>query len=85
MTRGKKHKSRSVLLADMRDRLQAIQHYDNPEKAFDWLLYGYMKHTGRSTAWKCQVVKRGCMSYSFAKDFANYCGYPIHLRPKIYN
>lgn len=79
----KKRTSRSVRLADMRDRLQAIQQYDDPDEKFDWLLYAFMKYTHRATSWKNQVKKQGHMSQRFAKQFADYCGYPIHKPLKI--
>lgn len=80
MTRGKRVRADVVRLTDMRDRLQAIQHYDNPDEAFDILLYSFAKHEELEKDWKCRVIRTGHMSYFFATKFAEYCGYPIHKR-----
>ena len=78
MTRGKRIRYDVVRLADMRDRLQAIQHYDDPDEAFEILLYSFTKFKGLPASWKFQIKKQGHMSAYFAMLFAEYCGYPIH-------
>jgi hypothetical protein len=62
-------------LAYMRERLQNRMHYSHPEFAFDVLMYGWCKQKRHSTNWLSDVRRRGWLSLSMARDFADYCGY----------
>ena len=68
---------RRVALWVLRERLQAIQHYDDPNEAFDILLYGFYKHMHFPRHWRANVLRMGYMSTLVAHEFALYCGYPI--------
>ena len=73
---------KKVYLADMRKRLQAIMNYDQADKAFEALLFGWNKHRGASGACLDSLKRRGCMSTRLAKEFADYVGYPIDEEPQ---
>ena len=61
----------------MKARLQAIEHYDNPDLAFDNLLYSWNKYRKATSESLSSIRKRGSMSAYLARSFAEYCGYPI--------
>ncbi|MBR4564971.1 MAG: hypothetical protein IKO26_11020 [Paludibacteraceae bacterium] len=64
----------------LRDNLQRIEHYDNPDRAFETLLYGfYKKRYGVCAANSAaqRTLKRGCLTVRMAKLFARYVGYDI--------
>lgn len=67
-----------IQLSILRDRLQSIMNYDDPDYAFDVLLYGFGKKHKYDT-WYNFVVKKGYMRVEDVSLFANYCGYPIHI------
>ena len=75
-------KSVKILLTDMKARLQAIEHYDNPDVAFDTLLYSWNKYRKASSESLVSIKKRGSMSSYLARSFAQYCGYPIDRNTK---
>lgn len=54
-------------------RLQSIEHYPDPKKAFEILLYGWAKNQHHGTQWLSQAKKRGWLSVSMARSFAQYC------------
>ena len=66
-----------VMLADMKTRLQARMNYDDPDSAFDSLLFGFGKFMKFSISWKYNILQNGYMSMALAHQFANYVGYPI--------
>ena len=68
---------KKIQLVELRERLQSRLHYEDPEWAFEVLLYGWSKKRGHSTNWLCDVKRRGWMSIALARDFAHYCGYMI--------
>ncbi|MBQ7540289.1 MAG: hypothetical protein IJT13_04115 [Bacteroidaceae bacterium] len=68
---------KKIQLVELRERLQSRLHYEDPEWAFEVLLYGWSKKRGHSTNWLCDVKRRGWMSLALARDFAHYCGYMI--------
>ncbi|MBR6830197.1 MAG: hypothetical protein IKM83_06255 [Paludibacteraceae bacterium] len=68
---------KKIQLVELRERLQSRLHYEDPEWAFEVLLYGWCKKRGHSTNWLCDVKRRGWMSLALARDFAHYCGYMI--------
>ena len=57
------------------DRLQSRMNYRYPDFAFEVLLYGWGKKRHHSTNWLSDVKRRGWLSLSMARDFADYCGY----------
>ena len=59
----------------LRDRLQSRMHYRHPDFAFEVLLYGWCKKRKHSTNWLSDVKRRGWLTLSSARDFADYCGY----------
>lgn len=63
-----------ISLAVLRERLQSRIHYDDPDFAFEVLLYGWCKHGNHSTNWLSDVKRRGWLSQTMARDFAAYCG-----------
>jgi len=68
---------RRVLLDDLCDRLQSRVHYHYPAFAFEVLLYGWCKKRKHSTNWLSDVKRRGWLTLSSARDFADYCGYML--------
>ena len=70
-------KNKGVSLELLRERLQARMHYEDPEEAFDALLFGFSRFKKYSSGWKSDVKAAGCMSTKLARDFAIYVGYPI--------
>ena len=68
--------NQKIALNEMRNRLQARLHYAHPESAFDALLYGYERHSKR-IGWARNVRYKGWLSPQIAREFAQYCGYPI--------
>ena len=71
------YKERKITLSDMLNRLQERMNYEEPEEAFDTLLYSWNKHRGASSASLASIKQRGTMSTTLARSFAEYCGYPI--------
>ena len=64
----------------LRDNLQRIEHYDNPDEAFDTLLYGfYKKRYGVCAASQAaqRTIQRGFLTVRMAQLFAHYVGYDI--------
>jgi hypothetical protein len=49
--------------------------YQNPEFAFDVLLYGWAKSRKHHRNWLSDVKRRNWMTLPMARDFAHYCGY----------
>ena len=68
---------KKISLDALRGSLQSHLHYDDPEFAFEVLLYGWCKRRGHSTNWLSDVKRRGWLTQSSARDFASYCGYEI--------
>ena len=66
-----------VLLTDMKERLQAQLHYDDPDRAFDALLCGWAKHYQHGTQWLSAVKKRNWIFMSYARQLESYCGYTM--------
>ena len=66
-----------IPLSAMQNRLQAIEHYDNPEQAFETLLYGWNRQRKATASALHQLKKQGFMTPYMAHQFAAYCGYPI--------
>ena len=66
-----------VFLSDMKARLQERMHYENPDAAFDALLYGWAKKFHHGTQWLSMVKKRNWVFVTFAEQFEAYCGYKI--------
>ena len=64
-----------ISLEELRERLQNRLHYSDAAFALDVLLYGWCKHRHHSTNWLSDVKRRGWLSISLSRDFANYCGY----------
>jgi len=64
-----------ISLDMLRERLQSRLHYQNPAFAFEVLLYGWCKKRQHSTNWLSDVKRRGWLTLSMARDFADYCGY----------
>ncbi len=56
-------------------RLQSRMNYQNPEFAFDVLLYGWAKSRKHHRNWLSDVKRRNWMTLPMARDFAHYCGY----------
>ncbi len=79
-----KRKKAIVLIADMKQRLQSIMHYDNPDEAFNILLYGYGNYAHHAPSWRYGVIKAGYLSAYIAHDFAIYVGYPIDKKGCFY-
>ena len=70
-------KNKGVSLDLLRERLQARMQYEDPDEAFDALLFGFAHFKKYSYGWKHDVKVAGCMSAKLASDFAIYVGYPI--------
>ena len=70
-------KEQKIQLSFLKERLQSRLHYDDPEYAFDVLLYGWCKHRKHRTNWLSDVKRRGWLSLAMARDFAAYCGYEL--------
>lgn len=66
-----------IRLEELRERLQSRIHYQDPDFAFEVLLYGWCKKRHHRTNWLCDVKRRGWLTLSSARDFASYCGYMI--------
>ena len=64
-------------LDTIREQLQTMICYQDPEWAFEVLLYGWCKNRGHSTNWLSDVKRRGWLTVALARDFADYCGYKI--------
>jgi hypothetical protein len=64
-----------ISLDTLRERLQSRLHYQYPVFAFEVLLYGWCKKRQHSTNWLSDVKRRGWLTLSMARDFADYCGY----------
>jgi site-specific recombinase len=64
-----------IQLSFLKERLQARMSYRYPDFAFDVLLYGWCKHRKHTTNWLSDVKRRGWITLTMARDFANYCGY----------
>ena len=69
-------KKKMVPLVVLKERLQDIEHYDNPESAFETLLFAFGKKMKLTFAWKDAVLRKGTMTLEKALLFAEYCGYP---------
>ena len=69
--------SNKIYLANMRDRLQRIQHYDDPVKAFTDLLHAFAHYKKYRIGWAGSIRRQGWMSAYLAHEFAKYVGYPI--------
>ena len=61
----------------IRERLQNRMNYRYPDFALEVLLYGWCKKRQHSTNWLSDVKRRGWLTLSMARDFADYCGYMI--------
>ena len=70
-------KNKGVSLDLLRKRLQARMHYEDPDEAFDALLFGFSRFKKYSYGWRYDVKAAGYMSAKLASDFAIYVGYPI--------
>ncbi|MBQ4394745.1 MAG: hypothetical protein II825_05545 [Paludibacteraceae bacterium] len=70
-------KQQNIRLTILRERLQSRLYYDDPDFAFEVLLYGWCKHRGHSTNWLSDVKRRGWLSIAMARDFETYCGYQL--------
>jgi len=68
-------KEQKILLALLKERLQSRMFYRHPDFAFDVLLYGWCKHRKHTVNWLSDVKRRGWITLTMARDFANYCGY----------
>lgn len=76
-----------IPLSVLRDNLQAIMQYDEPQEAFEALMYGFFIHKSKikdRKAAKTSAVhsvecakKSGSMHFNKAREFARYCGYNI--------
>lgn len=66
-------KAKKISLSAMLERLQEIEHYKNPNTAFNALLYGWCVATRHSAAWLYNIKKRNEMSMLMAGHFASYC------------
>ena len=66
-----------ISLELIRDRLQNRMNYRYPDFALEVLLYGWCKKRQHSTNWLSDVKRRGWLTLSMARDFADYCGYMI--------
>ena len=64
-----------INLSALCERLQSRMHYQNPEFAFEVLLFGWCKKRHHATNWLSDMKRRGWMSLAMARDFADYCGY----------
>ena len=69
-------KQERISLRAMLGRLQSIEHYEDPQRAMDTLLYGFEKHTRRK-GFARNVRYTGYLAARTAREFAYYCGYPI--------
>ena len=68
---------KKIPVNELFERLQQQMNYEEPEKAFDTLLYSWNKHRGASSASLASIKQRGTMATTLARSFAEYCGYPI--------
>ena len=66
-----------ISLELIRARLQNRMNYRYPDFALEVLLYGWCKKRQHSTNWLSDVKRRGWLTLSMARDFADYCGYMI--------
>ena len=64
-----------ICLDYLRERQQSRIHYQDPDFAFEVLLYGWCKKRKHSTNWLSDVKRRGWLTLAMARDFADYCGY----------
>ena len=64
-----------ITLTRLKHALQERMNYDNPDLAFEVLIYGWCKNRKHRTNWLSDVKRRGWISLSMAHDFENYCGY----------
>jgi hypothetical protein len=64
-----------IRLEELREGLQAHLHYQDPDFAFEVLLYGWCKNRHHKTNWLSDVKRRGWLTLVMARDFADYCGY----------
>ena len=62
-----------ISLDAMCKKLQAIEHYDDPEKAFNNLLFGYAKSRHYPPEWTSRARKKGWLEVNEALRFAKYC------------
>ena len=65
-----------IRLTTIKGQLQAKMHYDDPDKAFDILLYGWFKKrykTHDAAVIKRLILKRGWMTEKQADNFTDYC------------
>ena len=65
--------SNKIELTTLRDRLQAIEHYDNPNYAFGELLGASRENAHKS--W--YTGAKGWLSIDDAKAFSDYVGYDL--------
>lgn len=70
-------KEEKIELSTVLARLQARMNYRHPDFAMDVLLYGWCKKKHHHTNWLSDVKRRGWLSLSLARDFADYCGYML--------
>lgn len=70
-------KEERISMSELQGSLQKQLHYDDPDFAFEVLLYGWCKKRHHSTNWLSDVKKRGWMSMELAREFAAYCGYEL--------
>ena len=66
-----------VSLDFLRNALQARMQYENPERAFETLYYGWrlkrIHETQKSAEHFHNILKRGWMDTEDARNFCNYC------------
>lgn len=68
---------KKIPLDSLRDNLQARMHYKNPDYALKVLLICFARKRKYFSGWAGSVKKKGWMSPYVARQFAEYCGYPI--------
>ena len=67
-------KPNKIALSELLDNLQKIEQYDNPQKAFNTILYGWrVTRRKQTTEWLHELRKRNFISTLLAEDFARYC------------
>ena len=68
---------KKIELCTLSERLQSRLHYRCLDFAFEVLLYGWCKQRKHTKNWLSDVKRRGWMTLSMARDFADYCGYML--------
>ena len=68
-----------IPLRDLRNNLQLLMNYRNPDLAFQVLLIGFAHTKRHTTGWVGRLKRKGWMAPSMAHEFAQYVGYPIDL------